>query len=250
MKLRAICLTLAIGAGVSASSIGVADVDAADWSMRELAQRGIAYLHMQLSKDIGTRSRISIEPISGTNDQALQWRPCTTAVRWTHTIVNAETGRVLVHAQCADGATWRVPLSMRVTTDADVYVSARELRVDEPIDAAAWRIERVQLAALPATLLSPPQDLAGLTPRRALRAGVVLRPSDLRPLPWIRRGDSVTVRVNGAGFELRTVAIALADARPGEELRLRNAQTGRALQGRATAPGVVTATVTAFGTAD
>jgi len=66
-------------------------------------------------------------------------------------------------------------------------------------------------------------------------------------------GDISAVRQRRAAVQdegSQLIAIALADARPGEELRLRNAQTGRALQGRATAPGVVTATVAACGTAD
>ncbi len=58
----------------------------------------------------------------------------------------------------------------------------------------------------------------------------------------IRRGDVVTVRRGGDGFEVQAVLRATAAARPGEQLTLRSERSGRPVVGRIGHDGEIVAT--------
>jgi len=156
-------------------------------------------------------------------------------------VQNSDVGRVLVTIHCSTPTDWTVPIGLTVQTESDVYVLTRPIGSGETPDITALRIERRKLPGLPDAMLRPPPALEGVMTRRALAAGEALRRQDLSQRPWIKRGDTVTVIARATGLEVRSEAIALADARPGETVRLRHPVTGRALQGQATGPGIAVA---------
>jgi flagella basal body P-ring formation protein FlgA len=156
-------------------------------------------------------------------------------------VQNSDVGRVLVSIHCSTPTDWTVPIGLTVQTESDVYVLTRPIGSGETPDITALRIERRKLPGLPDAMLRPPTALEGFVTRRALAAGEALRRQDLSQRPWIKRGDTATVIARATGLEVRSEAIALADARPGETVRLRYPVTGRALQGQATGPGIALA---------
>ena len=156
-------------------------------------------------------------------------------------VQNMDTGRVLVSVHCSTPTDWTVPIGLTVQSESDVYVLTRPIGSGETLDTTALRIERRKWPGLPDAVPRPPATLDGVVTRRALAAGDVLRRHDLVQRPLIKRGDLVTLIARATGLEVRSEAIALADARPGETVRLRHPVSGRALQGRASGPGVALA---------
>lgn len=67
--------------------------------------------------------------------------------------------------------------------------------------------------------------------RPAWRLVVPDSPSPLDRSRAIRRGETVTVRRSGAGFEVRATLQAASSARPGEQILLQTGKGGRAVAG-------------------
>ena len=73
---------------------------------------------------------------------------------------------------------------------------------------------------------------------RAVRAGEAIRMSDLRQATLVRRGDLVVMTVGAPGtFQISVKAEALQDGKMGEQIRLRNTESGRTLSAIVTGKG-------------
>jgi flagella basal body P-ring formation protein FlgA len=75
---------------------------------------------------------------------------------------------------------------------------------------------------------------------RALRAGEPVRNVDLRPAVLVKRGELVQLTVGKAGeFQISVRLEAMQDGRLGEQIKLRNTESGRILGGVVTGKGSV-----------
>jgi flagella basal body P-ring formation protein FlgA len=239
MKKSVICLTLV----TILLPVGRADDDS--WSSARLIDVATRYARRIVttgdSESTAERARATIEFVAAPLDTRLALPPCAEQPALRLDVQNPQTGRVLVNVHCSTPNDWTVPIALTVHTEAVVYVLARPVGVGEGLEGTALRIERRKLPGLPDTLLRPPLALDPFVTRRSLPAGEPLRRQDLLPRPWIKRGDLVTLVARAAGLEVRSAAIALADARPGELVRLRHPITGRSMQAQASGPGTALA---------
>lgn len=69
----------------------------------------------------------------------------------------------------------------------------------------------------------------GATARRDLAAGQVLREIDVHREVIVKRGDTVFLEVRRGNVHARVAAVAEADAHPGDRIRVKIAETGRAM---------------------
>jgi flagella basal body P-ring formation protein FlgA len=85
-------------------------------------------------------------------------------------------------------------------------------------------------------------SLENLEFSRNINEGEILKRSDLRPALVIRRGQAVLVTLSAvSGLELTFRAEALHDARVGEQVGLKNLESGRIIQGITTGKGTARA---------
>jgi len=83
-------------------------------------------------------------------------------------------------------------------------------------------------------------DIEHMELARAIRAGTPIRSYDLRPVLMVRRGQSVLMELGqGQGFRISARLEALQDGRMGEQIRLKNAESGRQLSGVVTGKDLV-----------
>jgi flagella basal body P-ring formation protein FlgA len=75
--------------------------------------------------------------------------------------------------------------------------------------------------------------------RRNLGAGSVLTASDLEGDALVRRGQTVNVIAETAGMRIQSEALAMADAKAGERVRLQNLQTFKLIEGVVDTEGAV-----------
>jgi flagella basal body P-ring formation protein FlgA len=78
--------------------------------------------------------------------------------------------------------------------------------------------------------------------RRSLPQGAVLLPSLLQPPVIIHRGDPIQLELRQAGMILRARGKALANGIVGQQIAVLNAGSGKRVQGRVKAPGLVEVT--------
>lgn len=130
--------------------------------------------------------------------------------------------------------------TLGVTLSRDVLVAARRLRKGSVVTCADLTEQRRDLRDLPKTRLALPcavaLDAAAL---RDIAAGDVIRSADIGTAPDVTAGAPVRVSVASGGISVTTRAIALADAKVGDQVDVRLQRPTRILRTRVTGLGAV-----------
>jgi flagella basal body P-ring formation protein FlgA len=130
---------------------------------------------------------------------------------------------------------------VRVTGSAEpsltMPVLSRAIARDQVVTEADISFVETPASRVPADALADASEIVGLSARRALRAGVILKSFDLERPTLIARGDVVTVRFERGALTLTARARALDDVAEGEQARFVNLQSSRTIEAIATGPG-------------
>ena len=147
--------------------------------------------------------------------------------------------RTVVRVSCGSPQPWSVQIPASVEADADVLVLQRPLpRGAEPREGDV-RVVRRRLPGLASAWLSSPDELGPWRLRRPLDAGAPLARDALERAPVVRRGQTVTMVTQAGGIDVRARGEALADAAPGQRVRIRNLESLKVIDGLAVESGQV-----------
>ena len=103
-------------------------------------------------------------------------------------------------------------------------------------------VQRAQVDTLgmPVNVLEQASEVMHAEVVRDVRPGVPLRSHDIRPAVLVKRGQMVLLSVGQAqGFQISARVEALQDGRFGEQIKLKNRDSGRELSGRVLGPNQV-----------
>jgi flagella basal body P-ring formation protein FlgA len=92
---------------------------------------------------------------------------------------------------------------------------------------------------VPPGTLTALDDPARVALTRPVKQGEVMTQAVLRPRLVIKRGEIVTVILDGQGFKIRAQGRAEADGRHGEVIRVLNLTSRRDIVARVEGPGLV-----------
>jgi flagella basal body P-ring formation protein FlgA len=150
-------------------------------------------------------------------------------------------GRIAAYVSVpdADANAERVHIGGRVFRLIDVPVLTRNVAPGEAI--AAGDIQTVSLRAerLNQNYVGNVSDLIGRTPKRSIRPGEPVRPSDIQVPLVVHRNDLVTVTLQSATIMLTAQATALEDGAVGQAIRVNNTRSKKTLDATVTGPGNV-----------
>jgi len=132
-----------------------------------------------------------------------------------------------------------VPLSLRVGRFQDVVVAARPLDPRAPLAAGDLRLITRASTELPEGALLTMPDVSDLDVTRPVREGEILTASLVRRRVIVKRGEIVTLLLEGPGFRIVAQGVASADARRGDTVKVTNVTSKRDAVGKVDAPGVV-----------
>ena len=147
--------------------------------------------------------------------------------------------RTLVQLRCTVGPHWTVLLPVDIESQVPVLILKVSASRDARLAAGDVRQESRWVPGLPGDYVNALSDLSKQHLRRPLGAGTVLTASDLERDAVIKRGQLVTVLAESAGMRIQGEAIALADARIGERLRLQNRGSLKLIEGMVDEEGIV-----------
>jgi flagella basal body P-ring formation protein FlgA len=154
---------------------------------------------------------------------------------------DARSGRLTAYvtASAGDVTTDRTRVTGRVRRMLEMPVLTRLVAPGEMITA-----QDIETIALPADRLSQsfvvgPAELLGKTPKRSIRPGEPIRPSDIQTPIVIHRGELVTVVFQSAALLLTAQAKALEDGTQGQAIRVSNTRSGKTLDATVNGPGTV-----------
>lgn len=140
-------------------------------------------------------------------------------------------------AACPGAEGWRYDFVVRGKLSAKVAVLAADVAAGKPLGLADVSLERNDITTVPDALA----DLAavdGMSARRSLRAGEVLRPNMLIAALLVKRGEMVRIVAKREQIEVSMAGEALDAGARGAIVRVRNA-SGTTIRARVIDAGTV-----------
>ena len=148
-------------------------------------------------------------------------------------------GAQTVEVSCTAPQRWSLYLPVRVDTLQGAVLALRALGAGHVIAPADLTVVSRDLSSLPAGALSDPRQAVGQVLRYGVAAGQALSRDMLRGPQLIHYGQSVSLLAVAPGMRLSALGIALQDGSQGQDILVRNAQSGRVVHGVVGADGDV-----------
>ncbi len=140
-------------------------------------------------------------------------------------------GAQTVQVACAAPQRWALYLPVRVDTLQGAVLALRALGAGHVIAPADLTVVPRDLSSLPAGALSDPRQAVGQVLRYGVAAGQALSRDMLRGPTLIHYGQSVSLIAVAPGMRLSALGVALQDGSQGQQIIVRNAQSGRVVHG-------------------
>jgi len=123
-----------------------------------------------------------------------------------------------------------------------IVITRRDVEIGQVIEPGMVETVERSVSEPLDNLITDASTLAAYEFSRNIKAGEPLRRGDLKPALLVRRGQSVLVTLaTDSGLELSFRAEALHDARMGEQISLKNQDSGKIIQGIVTGKGTARA---------
>ena len=121
-----------------------------------------------------------------------------------------------------------------------VVVSAGPLLRGEPLDASDIKLVQMPASQVVGRVLGQMSEALHTELLRDLPAGTPIRPSDVRPILLVKKGQMVTLSIHGDNrFVISAQLEALQDGKMGEQIKLKNPESGRIVSGVVQGPNSV-----------
>ena len=132
----------------------------------------------------------------------------------------------------------QILLSADLAESRQVVFANTNMVAGQALKAGSLRLEKLDQDKVSRTHLFELAGLDGFEVTRTIRAGEALRTTDLRPALLVKRGEMVVLSIGRPSeFEITIKLEAMQDGRMGEQVKLKNAETGRILNGIVTGLG-------------
>jgi len=149
-----------------------------------------------------------------------------------------QPARMRFAARCPDGKGWRHDFVVRARVSALVAVTAVPVAANRELLEADVTLERRDITQLrdPIGIVD---EAVGQASRRSLRAGEVLRASQLVAPIAVKRGDAVVMTARQDGIEVSMAGEALDAGARGAVVRVKNSASGQVVRMRVLGAGAV-----------
>ena len=195
-----------------------------------IEQTAESYLRDKVGLDTpGTRSRTTLQ--AGSLDERHRLAKCDVPLEPFMRRGARVSARTIVGVRCSGSSPWKVYVPVDVVTLATVTVAKAVLPRGHVLSAADLATDQRDVSRQLAGYFSNPGDLVGQRVKYQVIAGRVITPSMLQANNIIKRGQTVTITVNGAGIGVRMAGTALMDGALNQRIRVENRNSGRVVEG-------------------
>jgi flagella basal body P-ring formation protein FlgA len=178
-------------------------------------------------------------PIARTDDFRVPTGDVRFDVRVHDAPANAPTLAATVTVRVNGRERHQLVLTFKLTRMANVFVVTRPLEPRRALNASDFRQERKPMGEVPPDALTELPDPTELEVLRSVQAGEVLTPRMIRQRYAVKRGELVTLLLEGEGFRITTQGQVNDDARRGDSVRVLNVSSKREVLGLVEGGGVV-----------
>ncbi|WP_018411157.1 flagellar basal body P-ring formation chaperone FlgA [Methyloversatilis thermotolerans] len=136
------------------------------------------------------------------------------------------------------GDDWSQKVTVRGRIAADVVVASSDIQAGRPIQEGDVSLDQRDVTQVP-DAFGDTAEVLGMTGRRALHPGDILRKKLLSAAIAVKRGDEVLIVARNGGIEVQMTGEALDTGATGDTVRVRNLSSGVVVRARVTGPGEV-----------
>jgi flagella basal body P-ring formation protein FlgA len=148
--------------------------------------------------------------------------------------------RATVRVRCTDPANpWSVAVALRVALFRPVLVAKHALVRGDVVDGDTTALAERDVLALGYGHLDDPARYAGSRVLRPVAEGAAIAPTAIAAPLLVERGATVTLLARGNSIDVRATGVAIEDGSAGMRVRVRNASSGRTVDGIVDGPGLV-----------
>jgi len=147
-------------------------------------------------------------------------------------------GRVSVGVRCMAGQPWTRYVPIYIAVVGNYHVAARAISTGQALGPADISVREGDLAALPASVVTDPSQLLGMTALNSIPAGAPIRRELLRGAVAVQQGQSLQVVARGTGFIISAEGKAMTDAALGTLIQVKM-HGGQLLSGIVRPNGIV-----------
>jgi flagella basal body P-ring formation protein FlgA len=174
-------------------------------------------------------------------DPRLQLAACTVPLRAVIAKSIKAAPRLAVSVLCPQAGGWSARVTVKLQLFRRVLVTNHPLLRGDGLGVADVHAEERDVTHLGYGYIENIEQVAGRTLSRALPTGSVLTPAALGGRRMVRAGDHVQMIARLGNIEVRATGVALGSGDNGARLRVRNADSGKVIDGMVSAPGEVVA---------
>jgi flagella basal body P-ring formation protein FlgA len=132
-------------------------------------------------------------------------------------------GRMTVGVRCVGERPWTLYVQARVSINATYYLAARAIAPGEVLGNADLIARDGDITAMPQAIVTDPAQAVGAVALSRVPAGLPLRTDMLRAASSVSIGQNVRVVTGGSGFSISAEGIAMNNAAPGQQVRVKTA---------------------------
>lgn len=176
-------------------------------------------------------------------DSRLRLQQCSSELNTFSKANNSGLGSHTVGVKCYGPVAWTVYVPVKVKVFKPVVVASKRLTAKQIIKKSDVRIEDKDISSLLHGHLSQTNLVVGQQLKYSIATGRVITPQSLLEKKLVHRGEHIMLVAKAGAMEVRMAGTALADAKRGQRVQVRNKSSKRVVEGVVSAPGIVQVTM-------
>jgi|AntRauTorckE6833_2_1112554.scaffolds.fasta_scaffold03244_6 flagella basal body P-ring formation protein FlgA len=202
-------------------------------SMDELQQQARSWIDEQLS---GGQQEYTVE--FRTLDPRLKLARCPEPLDFEVHGNNELRGRSNLRVSCYP-EDWFIFVTAEVQVFSPVVTASTSLNRGALITEQMLEVQQMDVSRVRGEYFTSFQPLLGMQVRNRIRAGDIITSRQVNIIQAVSRGDQVIIQAKNKSLTIRMMGEALDSGSIGEQIRVRNLQSGRTVRARITARGIV-----------
>lgn len=147
------------------------------------------------------------------------------------------TAHLSILVSCPDS--WSIYVPVELAIYRPVVTANKPLALGSTLGSDDVQLISTDITQLPGQYLTSLDDAVGMSVVRTAAQGRALTAQQLAPPLLIRRGEAVVINAESDSISVKMQGVALSDGRRGEQIRVKNNNSSRVIEGRVTGPGQV-----------
>lgn len=172
-------------------------------------------------------------------DPRLRLAQCTAPLDTRIDPPRGTAARLLVRVSCDAPVRWSVFVPVQIESTTELLVLRRQRSRGDRLVADDVRTEIRRISGVSENYVKSAAELDGYRLRRPLPAGSLLERESLEPALSVLRGSTVVLVADSGAYRIESAGRALADAAPGQRVRVQNLTSLKIVEGIADKRGAV-----------